>query len=105
MIKITRIAREMLARSCKTSKHKYIEFGVKGGGCSGFKYYLKPSNETHKFDELIKLNKESTLKIENMSQLHLVGTEIDWKNDIMGNYFVFNNPNSNIKCGCGESFG
>lgn len=105
MIKITRIARDMLARSWKTSGTKYIDFGVKSGGCSGFKYYLKPSNEKHKFDELIKINEEATLKIDTMSQLHLVGTEIDWKNDIMGNRFVFNNPNSNVKCGCGESFG
>ena len=25
--------------------------------------------------------------------------------DIMGNRFVFNNPNAEFKCGCGSSFG
>ena len=34
----------------------------------------------------------------------LLGTEIDWDDDIMGQRFVFKNPNSSFQCGCGKSF-
>lgn len=39
------------------------------------------------------------------SYLYLNGTEIDFKEEIMGRGFVFNNPNANSTCGCGSSFG
>ena len=31
-------------------------------------------------------------------------TNIDWKEDYMGNRFVFENPNASSKCGCGTTF-
>ena len=36
--------------------------------------------------------------------MHILGTEIDWKEDIMGQGFVFDNPMAQAKCGCGTSF-
>ena len=38
------------------------------------------------------------------SYLYLNGTDIDYKDEIMGSGFVFNNPNSTSTCGCGSSF-
>ncbi len=38
------------------------------------------------------------------SYLYLNGTEIDFKDEIMGRGFVFNNPNATNTCGCGSSF-
>ncbi len=38
------------------------------------------------------------------SYLYLNGTTIDYKDEIMGSGFVFNNPNSTSTCGCGSSF-
>ncbi len=38
------------------------------------------------------------------SYLYLNGTEIDFKDEIMGRGFVFNNPNATSSCGCGSSF-
>jgi iron-sulfur cluster assembly protein len=38
------------------------------------------------------------------SYLYLNGTVIDYKDEIMGSGFVFNNPNSTSTCGCGSSF-
>lgn len=38
------------------------------------------------------------------SYLYLNGTTIDYKDEIMGSGFVFNNPNANSTCGCGSSF-
>ena len=38
------------------------------------------------------------------SYLYLNSTTIDYKDEIMGSGFVFNNPNSTSTCGCGSSF-
>ncbi len=36
--------------------------------------------------------------------MFLLGTEIDYIQDIMGSRFDFKNPNIDSKCGCGTSF-
>jgi len=38
------------------------------------------------------------------SYLYLNGTTIDFKDELMGRGFVFNNPNATSRCGCGSSF-
>jgi iron-sulfur cluster assembly protein len=39
------------------------------------------------------------------SYLYLGGTTIDFRDELMGRGFVFNNPNATSTCGCGSSFG
>jgi iron-sulfur cluster assembly protein len=39
------------------------------------------------------------------SYLYLNGTVVDFKDELMGRGFVFNNPNATNTCGCGSSFG
>ncbi|MHC4421283.1 MAG: HesB/IscA family protein, partial [Planctomycetota bacterium] len=39
------------------------------------------------------------------SYLYLNGTVVDFKDELMGRGFVFNNPNATNTCGCGASFG
>ena len=38
------------------------------------------------------------------SYLYLNNTLIDFKDELMGRGFVFNNPNATSSCGCGSSF-
>ena len=38
------------------------------------------------------------------SYLYLNGTTIDFKDELMGRGFVFNNPKATSTCGCGSSF-
>jgi iron-sulfur cluster assembly protein len=45
-----------------------------------------------------------TIVCDPKSYLYLNGTTIDYKDEIMGSGFVFNNPNANSTCGCGSSF-
>jgi iron-sulfur cluster assembly protein len=45
-----------------------------------------------------------TIVCDPKSYLYLNGTSIDYKDEIMGSGFVFNNPNSTSTCGCGSSF-
>ena len=38
------------------------------------------------------------------SLLYLEGTQVDFKDEVMGRGFVFTNPNATSSCGCGSSF-
>ena len=104
VINVTNIARKQLTNILNMHKSKYILFSVEGGGCNGFKYNLEPFfNEPNKRDELFEIE---NLKINvcGKSLLYLLGTTIDWTEDIMGNRFTFENPNASSKCGCGTTF-
>jgi len=39
-----------------------------------------------------------------MYEIYLVGMVLDYKEEIFGSNFVFENPNSKSSCGCGTSF-
>lgn len=80
-----------------------LRVGVKGGGCSGFSYLLDLTEQQRDNDELFE---ENGVKVvcDPKSYLYLNGTTIDFKDEVMGRGFVFNNPNANSSCGCGSSF-
>jgi iron-sulfur cluster assembly accessory protein len=104
IIHITQKACEKLTHIVKETNKSHIRFYVKGGGCNGFNYVLEPTDDIpDKKDELIK-RKDYTISVCNHSLMHLLGTEIDWTSDIMGQGFKFENPMAKSKCGCGTSF-
>lgn len=81
----------------------FLRLGVKGGGCSGFTYSLDLAESKSDLDEEFESN---GIKIicDPKSYLYLNGTTLDFKDEIMGRGFVFNNPNATNSCGCGNSF-
>lgn len=90
-----------------------LRVGVKGGGCSGFSYLLdltensKDSDESWEYqypDAEVEDSRVITVVCDPKSYLYLNGTEIDFKDEVMGRGFVFNNPNATNTCGCGSSF-
>ena len=54
-------------------------------------------------DELVEHN-DIKLVINKKSILFLAGTTLEYSSGLNGKGFVFNNPNANRTCGCGESF-
>jgi iron-sulfur cluster assembly protein len=81
-----------------------LRVGVKGGGCSGFSYMLDLTEEpTGEADEELDSQGVKIL-CDSKSLLYLGGTEIDYKDEVMGSGFVFKNPNATSTCGCGSSF-
>ena len=104
LITVTDIAIKQMRSILKEHNKNYMRFYVKGGGCNGFNYQLKPTNTVpDKLDEIVKI-KDLEIHICNMSVMHLLGTNVDWKQDIMGQGFHFENPMAQSKCGCGTSF-
>ncbi|MGC9258832.1 MAG: iron-sulfur cluster insertion protein ErpA [Phycisphaerae bacterium] len=80
-----------------------LRVGVKGGGCSGFSYVLDLTEDASDTDEIMESQGIKVLA-DRKSYLYLNGTEIDFKNEVMGRGFVFKNPNATHTCGCGSSF-
>ena len=110
-IEDTVILTETAAREIKTiieqqeldAANVRLRVGVKGGGCSGFSYVLDLTEQQKETDEVFE---QHGVKIicDPKSMLYLGGTTIDFKDEIMGRGFVFQNPNANSTCGCGSSF-
>ncbi len=89
----------------------HLRVGVKGGGCSGFSYILDLTETKKEGDEQwdydFDVDGEShTFKVicDPKSYLYLNGTTVDFKDEVMGRGFVFENPNATNTCGCGSSF-
>lgn len=80
-----------------------LRVGVKGGGCSGFSYLLDLTETQKESDELLEQHGVKII-IDPKSLLYLGGVVVDFKDEIMGRGFVFNNPNASSSCGCGSSF-
>ena len=87
----------------KTNK-KSIFIGIKGGGCNGVKYYIEPTNNAvEKLDETFEKDGVKIIVCGD-SVFHLLGSELKWNEDYMGNRIEFINPNASSQCGCGESW-
>jgi iron-sulfur cluster assembly protein len=80
-----------------------LRVGVKGGGCSGFSYLLDLTESQKDTDEQFEVHGVKVI-VDPKSLLYLSGTTVDFRDEIMGRGFVFQNPNATSSCGCGSSF-
>lgn len=81
----------------------YVRVGVKSGGCSGLSYELDFDNKMSETDKVFEDN-DVRIIVDKKSFLYLVGTVLEYSGGLNGKGFVFNNPNAQRTCGCGESF-
>ena len=81
----------------------YVRVGVKSGGCSGLSYDLKFDKSQIDGDKLFEDNGVKIV-VDTKSFLYLIGTTLEYSGGLNGAGFMFNNPNANRTCGCGESF-
>lgn len=75
---------------------------VKGGGCSGLSYGLA-LDHPQEDDNVIEVDGMKVL-VDPMSANYVQGSEIDFKDALMGGGFAISNPNAVRTCGCGSSF-
>ena len=83
----------------KKDKGSFFRIAIKGGGCSWYQYdfsYDLKANE----DDLIQNN----ILIDKQSASLLKGSEIDYVEELIGESFKINNPQTKSSCGCGVSF-
>ncbi len=76
---------------------------VTGGGCSGFQYGFD-FDESQADDDLVIEREGVSLIVDALSFQYLVGSKVDYREDLDGSRFVVENPNATTTCGCGSSF-
>lgn len=107
MIKVSEKAKtkvvELMKEDGFNPQTDFIRVGVKSGGCSGLSYDLKFDKQTYEEDKVFEDNGIKII-VDKKSFLYLVGTTLEYSGGLNGSGFVFNNPNANRTCGCGESF-
>ena len=107
MIKVSDIAKKKVVEMMKDDGfdaiNDFVRVGVKSGGCSGLSYDLKFDKDKSEEDKVFKDNGVQII-VDKKSFLYLVGTTLEYSGGLNGTGFVFQNPNANRTCGCGESF-
>lgn len=80
-----------------------LRVAVEGGGCSGFQYEIGV-DQAAKADDLVIERDGAKLFVDPVSLPFLLGSEIDWVDELIGAAFKVKNPNAKTSCGCGVSF-
>ena len=107
MIKVSETAKSKVLQLMQDDgfnpTNDFVRVGVKSGGCSGLSYDLKFDKSQGEGDKLFEDN-GIKIVVDTKSFLYLIGTTLEYSGGLNGAGFVFNNPNANRTCGCGESF-
>ncbi|MBT8324267.1 MAG: iron-sulfur cluster assembly accessory protein [Winogradskyella sp.] len=107
MIKVSEKAKskiiELMSEDGFNPETDFVRVGVKSGGCSGLSYDLKFDHAIVDEDKMFEDNGVKII-VDKKSFLYLIGTTLEYSGGLNGTGFVFNNPNANRTCGCGESF-
>jgi len=100
MVTITENAKDYMK---SVSNGGYVTLAVKGGGCSGFQYVWDFANNWPdvNWSEPI----DDVLVVDPMAEMYIIGSEIDYVNELGGSYLKIVNPVQTSSCGCGSSFG
>jgi len=107
MIKVSETAKSKVLQLMQDDgfdpTNDFVRVGVKSGGCSGLSYDLKFDKSQSEGDKLFEDNGVKIV-VDTKSFLYLIGTTLEYSGGLNGAGFVFNNPNANRTCECGESF-
>ena len=80
-----------------------MRVAVEGGGCSGFQYEIQVAPAANAEDIVVERD-GARLFIDPVSLPFLLGSEVDWVDELIGAAFKVKNPNAKSSCGCGVSF-
>ncbi|GAA4723134.1 iron-sulfur cluster insertion protein ErpA [Brevibacillus fulvus] len=104
MITLTEQAAQKVKEMIATeSPNTFLRVGVRPGGCSGFTYGMGWDQELKEGDQTFEQNGVKIV-VDKDSIQYIDGTEIDFKESMMGGGFSIHNPNAIASCGCGSSF-
>ena len=95
--------RELLKKDGVPEQTGGLRVGVQGGGCSGLSYEMRLDTEARNRDKVFEEN-GARLFVDPKSYLYLHDTTLDYKEDLIKQGFVFQNPQATRSCGCGSSF-
>ncbi len=81
----------------------FLRVGVQPGGCSGFTYGMGFDQDMREGDHTFEQH-GIKIVVDANSYQYIKGTQIDYKESMMGGGFSIHNPNAVASCGCGSSF-
>jgi iron-sulfur cluster assembly protein len=79
-----------------------VRVGIRNAGCAGQAYTLNYVSEPVAGDDHVN-DRGVDVWVEPKATLFLLGTVMDFEEDILKSGFTFKNPNQTGECGCGES--
>jgi iron-sulfur cluster assembly protein len=104
LMRLSDAAAERLQRLySKGQEGMLLRISVSTKGCSGLSYIMDWVPEPGPGDEVVR-DKDLTVLVDRKASLFLIGSEMDYKTDVLTAGFTFTNPNEKGRCGCGESF-
>ena len=105
MITVSNLAKLKIKEMINNNVGKAALLYINGSGCNGFSFKFEVMNKDtklSKLDEIVKID-DYNLYLCGSSLLHIIGTNVDYVEDIMGSSFDFSNKLITSKCGCGTS--
>jgi iron-sulfur cluster assembly protein len=79
-----------------------LRLGVRGGGCSGFKYVMSIDDESQ--DDIVFESEGQRILVSPECLPYISGSRIVWRSAGLTEGFDVENPNAVASCGCGSSF-
>jgi iron-sulfur cluster assembly accessory protein len=110
-VNLTDNAKNYLQNTAINSGKEYVWFGVEGGGCTGFQYKWDFIDDPDPSDYKLSIGhdpsdmREIFLIVDIVSEMHVLGSTIDYVQELGGSFLKVINPVATSSCGCGESFG
>jgi iron-sulfur cluster assembly accessory protein len=96
-------AHRIAALAAEAGKPLKLRVAVDGGGCSGFQYRFDLV-EAGEADDLVVETSGAQALVDPISLPLLLGSEIDFVDELIGAQFRVHNPLAKMSCGCGVSF-
>ena len=90
--------------SAQGEKPDAVRLSVKKAGCSGYEYIVEFAYEKRPFDRKFESFGATVVVDQEIFSKYFQGTVIDHRKEGLNIGLVFDNPNVEAKCGCGESF-
>ncbi|CDZ16494.1 Putative iron-sulfur cluster insertion protein ErpA [Candidatus Johnevansia muelleri] len=101
---ITNKAANCLKKLINEKNYKILRIGIIGGGCSGLKYNFYFTKNLNNDDIRIKNINNIEIIIDSFSYQYLLGSTLDYEEELLGSKFIIKNPNAITTCSCGASF-
>ena len=99
MVTLTERAKDYLK---SISEGGYVSLGVKGGRCNGFQYVWDHAKNWP--DVKWSAPIDDILVVDPMAELYILGSTIDYVEELGASFLSIKNPMQSSSCGCGESF-
>ena len=105
MLTVTDLAAEKASAMLQEKGYAdgYLRVFVVGGGCSGYQYGMALATEKEDGDTEITKDGVRFL-VDTESVPLLMGSQVDYIDDVMKQGFSISNPNAAKSCACGTSF-